>query len=277
MIRGAGDVIGKPAPRQARMSLDPPSTEDESDGALEPRLQAIRQRIAAACVRGGRDPAQVQLVAVSKTFHADLIATAADCGQEDFGESYIQEALPKIGLAESLAGRPLRWHFIGPIQGNKTGAIASVFAWAHGVDRLKIAQRLSTAQRPADYAPLQVCVQVNVSGEASKSGCAPEEAPSLCAEVAALPGLQLRGLMCIPEAADDPEQSRRPFALLRELHARIRAAGAVDPALFDQLSMGMSDDFETAIEEGATIIRVGSAIFGSRPRKPIGQEPGEPA
>jgi pyridoxal phosphate enzyme (YggS family) len=145
------------------------------------------------------------------------------------------------------------------------------------VDRLKIAQRLSTAQRPADYAPLQVCVQVNVSGEASKSGCAPEEAPSLCAEVAALPGLQLRGLMCIPEAADDPEQSRRPFALLRELHARIRAAGAVDPALFDQLSMGMSDDFETAIEEGATIIRVGSAIFGSRPRKPIGQEPGEPA
>jgi pyridoxal phosphate enzyme (YggS family) len=263
MIGNAGDVIGKPAPRQA-MTID---DDEPADDALPSRLAALRQRIETACDRSGRDPTSVRLVAVSKTFHADLIAIAADNGQDDFGESYIQEALPKIGLAESLAGRPLSWHFIGPIQGNKTGAIASVFGWAHGVDRLKIAQRLS-AQRPADLPPLQVCVQVNVSGEASKSGCSPDESAALCAQVAALPNLQLRGLMCVPEAGADP---RPAFARLRALQARIKATGEVEPSLFDQLSMGMSDDFETAIEEAATMIRVGSSLFGSRPRKPAGE------
>jgi pyridoxal phosphate enzyme (YggS family) len=260
MIRVAGDVIGKPRLRQAEMNTHAATTE----AALPRRLAAIRGRIATACARAGRDPASVRLVAVSKTFHADLLAAVADAGQDDFGESYIQEALPKIGLTESLAGRRLGWHFIGPIQGNKTAAIASAFSWAHGVDRLKVAQRLS-AQRPLDLPPLQICVQVNVSGEASKSGCAPQDAAALCAAVAALPQLQLRGLMCIPEAADHAEQARPAFARLRELQAAISRAGNVDPALFDQLSMGMSDDFETAIEEHATIIRVGSAIFGSRP------------
>lgn len=230
---------------------------------LASRLDAIRQRIAAATLRSGRAAGSARLIAVSKTFGAEAIAEAAAAGQDDFGESYVQEALRKIGSAETLAGRHLGWHFIGPIQGNKTAAIAAGFDWAHGVDRLRIAERLS-AQRSPGREPLKVCVQVNVSGEASKAGCAPDEAAALCAEIAALPGLHLRGLMCIPEAVDDAELARPGFRRLRALFDAIRASGTVDAGLFDTLSMGMSGDFEVAIEEGATLVRVGSAIFGGR-------------
>ena len=234
---------------------------------LTERLASIRHRIALACTRSGRIPESVRLIAVSKTFPADVLAEAADAGQDHFGESYMQEAIDKIGLTESLAGRRLDWHFIGPIQGNKCRALAGAFSWAHGVDRLKIAERLSTL-RTDDQPPLNICVQVNISAEASKSGCRAEEAAALCAAIAPLPGLRLRGLMCIPAAADDPEQSRAAFRALRERHTMIRAAGAVDADCFDTLSMGMSEDFEIAIEEGATLIRVGSALFGSRSAAP---------
>ncbi len=202
----------------------------------------------------------VRLVAVSKTFPPGAIQAAAAAGQRAFGENYLQEALGKI---EALRGASLEWHFIGPVQSNKTRDLASHFDWVHGIERLKIAERLS-AQRPDDLPPLDLCVQVNVSGEASKSGCAPREAPALCATIAALPRLRLRGLMAIPEAAQRAEDARPAFRALRELHERIRAAGMVDPERFDTLSMGMSGDFRVAIEEGATLVRVGSAIFGKR-------------
>ncbi len=227
------------------------------------RLTDIRRRLAAACARAGRVPGDVTLVAVSKTFDADAVAEVAGLGQQHYGESYMREALDKIGLAESLAGRRLVWHFIGPIQGNKCRALAGAFAWAHGVDRLKIAERLSEL-RAADSPPLEVCVQVNVSGEASKGGVTPDEAAALCAGIARLPRLRLRGLMCIPAPVDDPEHSRASFRLLRELRDAIRSSGSVDTGLFDQLSMGMSDDFEVAIDEGATLVRIGSALFGAR-------------
>jgi len=229
------------------------------------RLTDIRRRLAAACIRAGRPLDDVQLIAVSKTFDADAIAEAVELGQFAFGESYMREALDKIGLAETLCGERLVWHFIGPIQGNKCRALAGAFAWAHGVDRLKIAERLSEL-RADDLPPLDICVQVNVSGEASKGGVAPQDAAALCAEIAGLPRLRLRGLMCIPAPVDDPDEARPAFRMLRELRDVIRSAGAVDAALFDQLSMGMSDDFEVAIEEGATMVRVGSALFGARPR-----------
>ena len=229
------------------------------------RLTDIRRRLAAACSRAGRPLDDVQLIAVSKTFDADAIAEVVELGQFAFGESYMREALDKIGLAETLCGERLVWHFIGPIQGNKCRALAGAFAWAHGVDRLKIAERLSEL-RADDLPPLDICVQVNVSGEASKGGVAPQEAAALCAEIAGLPRLRLRGLMCIPAPVDDPDEARPAFRMLRELRDAIRSAGAVDAALFDQLSMGMSDDFEVAIEEGATMVRVGSALFGARPR-----------
>ncbi len=229
------------------------------------RLTDIRRRLAAACSRAGRPLDDVQLIAVSKTFDADAIAEVVELGQFAFGESYMREALDKIGLAETLCGERLVWHFIGPIQGNKCRALAGAFAWAHGVDRLKIAERLSEL-RADDLPPLDICVQVNVSGEASKGGVAPQDAAALCAEIAGLPRLRLRGLMCIPAPVDDPDEARPAFRMLRELRDVIRSAGAVDAALFDQLSMGMSDDFEVAIEEGATMVRVGSALFGARPR-----------
>lgn len=229
------------------------------------RLTDIRRRLAAACSRAGRPLDDVQLIAVSKTFDADAVAEVVELGQLAFGESYMREALDKIGLAETLCGERLVWHFIGPIQGNKCRALAGAFAWAHGVDRLKIAERLSEL-RADDLPPLDICVQVNVSGEASKGGVAPQDAAALCAEIAGLPRLRLRGLMCIPAPVDDPDEARPAFRMLRELRDVIRSAGAVDAALFDQLSMGMSDDFEVAIEEGATMVRVGSALFGARPR-----------
>ena len=223
-------------------------------------LAAVLQRLQGACARAGRDPGAARLVAVSKTFPAAAVSTAAAAGQRAFGENYLQEALGKIA---ALADAGLEWHFIGPVQSNKTRDIAAHFAWVHGVERLKIAERLS-AQRPPELPPLNLCVQVNVSGEASKSGCRPELAADLCAAVAALPRLRLRGLMAIPEAVEDAGSARPAFRRLRELFEWIRAAGAVKPADFDTLSMGMSGDFEVAVEEGATLVRVGSAIFGRR-------------
>jgi pyridoxal phosphate enzyme (YggS family) len=226
-------------------------------------LAAVLQRLRAACVCAGRAADAAAVVAVSKTFPAEAIAAAAAAGQRAFGENYLQEALATM---EALASLGLEWHFIGPIQANKTRELAARFDWVHGLDRLKLAERLS-AQRPETRLPLNVCVQVNVSGEASKSGCSPEEAPALCAAVARLPGLRLRGLMAIPAAGEIPAAARPAFAALRELHQSIAAEGAVDTAGFDTLSMGMSADFEVAAEEGATLVRVGSAIFGSRPRR----------
>lgn len=223
-------------------------------------LAEVLQALYKACARSGRPPQTVRLVAVSKTFRPAAVRAAAAAGQQAFGENYLQEALAKI---DAVAASTLEWHFIGPVQSNKTRDLAARFAWVHGVERLKIAQRLSE-QRPAGMPPLNVCVQVNVSGEASKSGCAPAKAADLCAAIARLPNLRLRGLMAIPAAEGDPEAARPAFRALRELHARIRAADVVDAAVFDTLSMGMSGDFEVAVEEGATMVRIGSAIFGRR-------------
>lgn len=219
-------------------------------------LQAVRERIRAACAAARRDPAGVTLLAVSKTWPVEKLREAARAGQQAFGESYVQEALPKIA---ALADLGLEWHFIGPLQSNKTRPVAEHFHWVHSVERLKIAERLS-AQRPAGLPPLNVCVEVNVSGEASKSGCAPGETAALCHAVAALPNLCLRGLMTIPEPTEDMALARRRFALLRELRDELRQAGLA----LDTLSMGMSHDLEAAIMEGATIVRVGTAIFGER-------------
>ena len=224
--------------------------------AIATNLQAVATRIARAAKAAGRDPASVQLLAVSKTKPLGDILAAADAGQRVFGENYVQEGVDKV-LA--TVDRNFTWHFIGPLQSNKTRLVAEHFAWVHSIDRLKIAERLA-AQRPAHLPPLQVCVQVNVSGEASKSGCTVREAPALCQAVAALPHLQLRGLMAIPEPADTPEAQRRPLRQLRELYDSLRAAGLP----LDTLSMGMTHDLEAAIAEGATIVRIGTAIFGER-------------
>ena len=224
--------------------------------SIAANLQAVRARIAAACVVAGRPAGSVQLLAVSKTWPAASVREAAASGQRAFGENYAQEAVDK---AAELVELGLEWHFIGPLQGNKTRLVAENFVWVHSVDRLKIAQRLA-AQRPPNLAPLQVCIQVNVSGEASKSGCAPDQAAALAHAVAALPHLCLRGLMAIPEPSDDISLQRRRFALLRELRDRISSEGL----LLDTLSMGMSDDLEAAIMEGATLVRIGTAIFGER-------------
>lgn len=223
---------------------------------ISANLQAVNARIAAACAAAGRAPAAVTLLAVGKTFPAAVLRAAHAAGQQAFGESYVQEALAKQA---ELTGLALEWHFIGPLQSNKTRPVAEHFDWVHSVERLKIAERLS-AQRPASLPPLNVCVEVNVSGEASKNGCAPEEAPALCRAVAALPNLRLRGLMAIPEPTQDSALARRRFAALRTLRDELNAAGLV----LDTLSMGMSHDLEAAITEGATIVRVGTAIFGER-------------
>ncbi|PKO84487.1 MAG: YggS family pyridoxal phosphate-dependent enzyme [Betaproteobacteria bacterium HGW-Betaproteobacteria-11] len=218
---------------------------------IQSNLQAVHARIAAACRAAGRSPASVRLLAVSKTWPAECVREACASGQTAFGENYVQEALPKI-LA--LPGLPLEWHFIGPLQGNKTRVVAERFTWVHSLDRLKIAQRLA-AQRPPGLPPLEVCIEVNVSGEASKSGCRPAELPPLAHAVAALPGLRLRGLMTIPAPGDDAA-----FARLRGLLERLKAQDLP----LDTLSMGMSDDLEAAIMEGATLVRVGTAVFGRR-------------
>jgi len=224
--------------------------------AIADNLQAVQARISNAAAAVGRSPESVRLLAVSKTWPLACVLDAAEAGQRAFGENYVQEGIDKI---TAVSGRNLEWHFIGPLQSNKTKPVAEHFDWVHSIDRLKIAERLS-AQRPAYLAPLQVCVQINVSGEASKSGCAPDEALALCRAVAALPGLQLRGLMAIPEPTDDLQAQRIPFRKLRELREQICAAGLP----LDTLSMGMSHDLEAAVAEGATIVRIGTAIFGER-------------
>ncbi|GAB3547928.1 YggS family pyridoxal phosphate-dependent enzyme [Noviherbaspirillum agri] len=200
------------------------------------------------------------MLAVSKTFGADAVIEAADAGQHAFGENYLQEALDKIAIVRNT--RPdlrLEWHFIGPIQSNKTRSIAEHFDWVHSVDREKIAQRLSE-QRPVQMAALNICLQINISGESTKSGVTPEEALALAPRIAALPRLKLRGLMAIPEPGEGEEQQRAPFRQLRELFERLKAQGLE----LDTLSMGMSADMDAAIAEGATIVRVGTAIFGQR-------------
>lgn len=224
-------------------------------------LQAITATIVAAAQESGRAPDTVQLLAVSKTFGPEAVLEAVQAGQRAFGENYLQEALDKIAVL-SAQPEPLEWHFIGPIQSNKTRPIAEHFDWVHTVEREKVAQRLSE-QRPAGMAPLQICLQVNISGEASKSGVAPEEVAALAHKVAALPNLTLRGLMAIPEPAVEFERQRAAFARLRTLYEQLRADGLA----LDTLSMGMSADMRAAIFEGATIVRVGSAIFGSRTYK----------
>lgn len=223
---------------------------------ISANLQAVGARIAAACAAAGRDAGEVRLLAVSKTWPVEFLRQAIAAGQRAFGESYVQEALPKLA---ALAACAPEWHFIGPLQSNKTRPVAEGFAWVHSVDRLKIAERLA-AQRPAGLPPLNVCVEVNVSGEASKSGCPPDEVPALCRAVAALPHLRLRGLMAIPEPALGSAAARRRFAELRALRDQLNAEGLG----LDTLSMGMSHDLEDAIMEGATIVRVGTAIFGER-------------
>lgn len=222
-------------------------------------LQALRHRIADACAAAGRAPETVSLLAVSKHFDADTVQQAMAAGLTDFGENYLQEALDKIA---ALPRERLRWHFIGPIQSNKTRGLAEHFDWVQSVDRLKIAQRLSE-QRPLHLPPLNVCVQVNISGEDSKSGCAPADALDLCRAIAALPRLRLRGLMAIPAPVAAGGDARAPFRALRELFAQVHDALGGD-AGFDTLSAGMSDDLEAAIAEGSTLVRVGTALFGSR-------------
>ena len=228
--------------------------------SLEHSLLTVRQRIAQAAAAAGRDAQSVTLLAVSKTFPADSIAQAAALGQADFGESYVQEAVVKIAaLRPHWPG--LQWHFIGPLQSNKTRDVATHFDWVHSIDRLKLAQRLND-QRPPEKPPLQVCIQVNVDEEATKSGVSAQEAAELAIAVAALPRLRLRGLMCIPEARAELAAQRAPFARLRALRDTIVAEHGL---ALDTLSMGMSADLEAAILEGATVVRVGSAIFGARP------------
>ena len=213
----------------------------------------VSQRIRAAADAVQRDANSIHLLAVSKTKPAQALREAYAAGLRDFGENYLQEAL---GKQAELADLPLSWHFIGPIQSNKTRAIAENFAWVHSVDRLKIAQRLSE-QRPADLPPLNICIQVNVSGEASKSGCTPADLPALARAISALPRLKLRGLMAIPEPTEDRTEQDAAFAAVRDLQASLNLP-------LDTLSMGMSHDLESAIAQGATWVRIGTALFGAR-------------
>ena len=230
--------------------------EDHANDLLDQRFARVEARLRAAESRFGRAPGSVLLLPVSKTRPAADIAQVARHGYRAFGESYLQEALAK---QEALAALDLEWHFIGPIQSNKTQAIARHFAWVHSVDRDKIARRLA-AQRPPESPPLNVCLQVNISGEASKSGCDPDHLPSLAATVGELPGLRLRGLMAIPARDNDFERQRAAFRRLREAFDALNAEGLA----LDTLSMGMSGDLEAAVAEGATIVRIGSDIFGPR-------------
>jgi pyridoxal phosphate enzyme (YggS family) len=228
--------------------------------SIEANLQQVRQRITRACHGAGRPEQSVTLLAVTKTFGATEVRRAQAAGQRDFGENYVQEALAKIEALADLRTR-LSWHLIGPLQSNKTRVVAEHFDWVHSVDRLKIAQRLAE-QRPAGRQPLQLCLQVNISGEASKSGLLPGEVAAVAQAVAALPAerVRLRGLMAIPEPARDFEAQREPHRALRELLAALNQSGLS----MDTLSMGMSADLEAAVAEGATIVRIGTAIFGAR-------------
>ncbi len=223
------------------------------------KLGQVRARIARACDDAGRDVRSVTLLPVSKTVGPEAVRGAFDAGERCFGENYVQEGLEKIALLADLRGA-IEWHLIGPLQSNKTRVVAEQFDWVHSVDRLKIAQRLSE-QRPPGRAALQVCLQVNISAEPSKSGVAPADLRGLAHAVAALPNLRLRGLMAIPEPGADRAAQRAPYRALRDLLGALRAEGLEG---LDTLSMGMSDDLEAAIAEGATLVRVGSAIFGAR-------------
>jgi pyridoxal phosphate enzyme (YggS family) len=223
-------------------------------------IRQTQERIRVAERRYGRVPDSVQLLAVSKGQSAEAIRAAQAAGLHQFGESYVQEAVAKM---DALSDLPLQWHFIGPIQANKTRTIAERFDWVHSLDRLKIAERLD-GQRPESLPPLQVCIQVNISAEASKSGIAPDALIEFAAALARLPHLKLRGLMGIPAVSDDEQAQRAAFRRLRECQERLQRAGHV----LDTLSMGMSGDFEAAIAEGSTLVRIGTALFGERRSKP---------
>jgi pyridoxal phosphate enzyme (YggS family) len=224
--------------------------------SIADNIAQVRAQMADACQSAGRAPGSVQLLAVSKTWSADAVRTAHAAGQNDFGENYIQEAVDKITTLRDL---PLVWHCIGPIQSNKTRLVAEHFDWVHSIDRLKIAQRLSE-QRPEHLPPLQVCIQVNVDGGETKSGVSPADLPDLAQAVAALPRLQLRGLMTIPEPAETDAQMRAVHRQAKDLFEQLRMQGLP----LDTLSMGMSADMTAAIAEGSTMVRVGTAIFGKR-------------
>lgn len=223
---------------------------------ISANLQAVIARIEDAARRFGRNPDGISLLAVSKTWPASDVREAALAGQRSFGENYVQEGVSK---ALSLASLNLDWHFIGPLQSNKTRPVAETFAWVHSVDRLKIAERLSE-QRPESLPALQVCIQVNVSGEQTKSGVSPDAVAALAQRVAELPRVRLRGLMAIPEPVEDFVRQRAAFRRLRELFEQLKKEGLP----LDTLSMGMSHDLEAAVAEGATMVRVGTAIFGER-------------
>ena len=223
---------------------------------LPEQVRIVRNRIGAAAAAAMRNVDSVTLLAVSKAQPANMVRAVAQLGVRDIGESYVQEALEKI---EALRDVSLTWHFVGRLQANKTRAVAAAFDWVHAVDRLKIAERLSE-QRPFHAAPLNVCLQVNIGGETSKGGVTTADLPALATAVAALPRLKLRGLMCIPPDEDDPARQRKWFATMRSALEELNAAGAG----LDTLSMGMSDDFESAILEGATLVRIGTALFGPR-------------
>jgi len=231
--------------------------------SISENLQLVQHRIANSAQAAGRDPASITLLAVSKTFDVQAVLAAAQAGQRAFGENYVQEAIDKIAATRDMREHnpdlKLEWHFIGPIQSNKTRQIAEHFDWVHSVDRLKIAQRLSE-QRPVDMPPLQICLQVNVSGEATKSGLEPDALLELARAVVLLPNIRLRGLMAIPEPTEDVQQQRAAFAKLRFMQNDLQAVGIQT----DTLSMGMSADMDAAIAEGATIVRIGTAIFGVR-------------
>jgi pyridoxal phosphate enzyme (YggS family) len=224
---------------------------------LPERIAAVQERVARAAAGAGRSAHSVTLLAVGKAQPLESLAAAAACGLEHFGESYLQEALAKM---TALRDRELTWHFVGRVQANKTRPIAEAFAWVHALDRLRIAERLA-AQRPFHAPPLNVCLQVNLADEHGKGGVTPAELPALAAAVARLPRLSLRGLMCVPPEESEPARQRAWFARLRELLERLNATGA----RLDTLSMGMSGDFEAAIAEGSTIVRLGTALFGPRP------------
>ncbi len=231
--------------------------------SIPSHLQTVQDRIRHACAVAQRGVEQVTLLAVSKTQTPEAVAQAVAAGQRDFGENYVQEGVEKIlALRELLPEQPLSWHCIGPLQSNKTRLVAEHFDWVQSVDRLKIAQRLSE-QRPAGLARLQVCLQVNVDGGANKSGVSPAELPALAQAVAQLPGLRLRGLMCIPEPAESVAAQRVAFDQARALFDDLNRQGLA----LDTLSMGMSDDLDAAIASGSTLVRVGRAIFGDRPTK----------
>lgn len=223
------------------------------------KLLQVRARIAQACASASRPVQSVTLLAVTKTYGPEAVREAFEAGERRFGENYVQEGVDKIAALADLRSS-IEWHLIGPLQSNKTRVVAEQFDWVHSVDRLKIAQRLSE-QRPAHLPPLQVCLQVNISGEASKSGLMPDEVAAVAQTVVKLPRLVLRGLMAIPEPAEDFAAQRVPHRQLRELLQALKADGLA----LDTLSIGMSADLEAAIAEGATLVRIGSAIFGERP------------